>query len=199
MTLLTTRNLGTWARLASALACLLILFLTLPAHADDWWQKDWPYRKQITIDTSSKGGNISQSIGRAPLLVRLHTGNFKFDDASPNGADLRFVTADGKPLTYHIESFDPLLGVATIWVDIPSFPVNAAATVWMYYGNKGATAAVDTPGTFDPNYVAVYHFDSAAGTPPKDKTVYASNPQSGPAAIDDGSIIGKGARFSGSC
>ncbi len=197
MALLTNRPSRFWARLASGLAGLALLILGVPAHADDWWQKDWSYRKQITIDTSSKGGNIAQSIGRAPLLIRLHTGNFKFDDASPNGADLRFVTADGKPLTYHIESFDPLLGVATIWVDVPSFPTNAATTVWMYYGNKGATAAVDTPGTFDSNYVAVYHFDTAAGTPPKDKTAYANNPQSAPASIDDGSIIGKGARFAG--
>jgi biopolymer transport protein ExbB len=67
----------------------------------------------------------------------------------------------------------------------------------MYYGNKKATPALDGPGTFDPDYTLVYHFDAATGAPPKDKTAYGNNAQSAPAAVDDGSVIGKGGRFTG--
>jgi biopolymer transport protein ExbB len=177
---------------------LLLLALLLPQPAAAWWQTDWPYRKQITIDTTPKGANIPDSVGRVPVLIRLHSGNFSFGDAMDNGTDLRFVAADDKtPLAFHIEQFDPLLGVAAVWVDIPDFPAGTAKQIWLYYGNKKATPAADAAGTFDADYALVYHFDDAAGTPTKDATAYANNAQNAPAGIDEGSIIGKGARFSG--
>jgi biopolymer transport protein ExbB len=182
----------------SLLVVLTLAFAALPAVANAWWQKDWPYRKEITIDASAKGGDISQPAGRVPLLIRLHSGNFKFADAADKGDDLRFVAADDKtPLAFHIESFDPLLGVAAVWVDIPSFPAGATQKLWMYYGNKKAAPAADTAGTFDANYSLVYHFDGPAGSPPLDKTANHINATAAPAGVDEASIIGKGAKFTG--
>ena len=177
---------------------ILALLLLAPTQALAWWQNDWSYRKQITIDTTPKGANIAQAAGRVPVLVRLHTGNFSFGDVEENGNDIRFVNSDDKtPLPFHIESFDPLLGVADIWVDIPDFPAGSVKQIWMYYANKKTPAAADAAGTFDADYTLVYHFDEGAGAPPKDKTAYGNNAQNAPAGIDDGAIIGKGARFSG--
>ncbi|MBV8800773.1 MAG: DUF2341 domain-containing protein [Alphaproteobacteria bacterium] len=185
-------------RFARFAAVILLAVCTFPTAALAWWQSDWSYRKQITIDTSPKGGNIAQTAGRVPLLVRLHSGNFHFADAQDNGNDIRFVAADDKtPLAFHIESFDPLLGVATIWVDVPEFPAGGTKDIWLYYGNKKATPATDAAGTFDADYTLVYHFDDAAAAPSHDKTAYANNAQSAPPALDDGAIIGKGARFTG--
>ncbi|MFZ0268775.1 DUF2341 domain-containing protein [Caulobacter sp.] len=168
------------------------------AQALTWWKKEWPYRAQLDLDTSAKGAPLSQALGRTPVLVRLHSGNFKFDDAAPNGADLRFVAADDKtPLAYHIESFDPLLGVATIWVDVPALASGATKPIWLYYGVKDAAPAADGAGTFDPDYTSVYHFDGAAGAPPKDRTAYANTAQTAPDAMDQASAIGAGARFTG--
>ena len=191
---------ATWfARLAMRRWWLLLLLPMLaPTPAAAWWQTDWSFRKQITIDTTPKGANIAAPAGRVPVLIRLHTGNFSFSDAQDNGTDLRFVGADDKtPLAYHVESFDPLLGVANVWVDVPDFPAGSAKQIWLYYGNKKATPGGDVAGTFDADYTLVYHFDDAAGTPAKDKTAYGNNAQSAPGGIDEGSIIGKGARFSG--
>jgi biopolymer transport protein ExbB len=182
----------------AGLFLLVLALCSIPTAASAWWQNDWSYRKQITIDTSPKGGNIPQSAGRVPLLIRLYSGNFRFGDAQENGNDIRFVAADDKtPLAFHIESFDPLMGVATIWVDVPQFPGGGTKDIWLYYGNKKATPGADAAGTFDPDYTLVYHFDDATGSPPHDKTAYANNAQSAPPALDDGSIIGKGARFTG--
>src|SRR5471030_1127726 len=121
-----------------ALLIVLMFAAAFPAAAAGaWWNKDWPYRKEITLDASPKGGNIVQSAGRVPVLIRLHSGNFKFADAQDSGADLRFVADDGKtPLAFHVETFDPLLGVAAVWVDVPQFPAGAAKPIWLYYGNK---------------------------------------------------------------
>jgi len=181
----------------------LFLFLTaaclwLPGVANAWWQKDWSYRKAITIDTSPKGANLMDSAGRVPLLIRLHSGNFQFDGLEDNGADIRFIAADDKtPLNYHIEQYDPVLGVALIWVDVAQFPSGAAQTIWMYYGNKKAPDGGRAAETFDPDYTLVYHFNDAAGTPPKDVTAYGNNAQNTAARTVEDGIIGRAAQFTG--
>jgi biopolymer transport protein ExbB len=177
---------------------LVLAIVALPAAANAWWQNDWPYRKEITLDASSRGGNILLPAGRVPVLIRLHTGNFKFADASDRGDDLRFVAEDDKtPLAFHIESFDPLLGVAAIWVDVPQFPVGTAKKIWMYYGDKKAPAAGDSTATFDADYALVYHFEGPAGSPPLDSTANHVTALTAPGGVDEASVIGKGAKFTG--
>ncbi len=184
--------------LRSLILVLALAVITLPATANAWWQKDWPYRKEITLDSTAKGGNITGAAGRVAVLIRLHTGNFTFKDASEKGDDLRFVAADDKtPLAFQIESFDPLLGVATAWVDIPEFPAGATKKIWLYYGNKKAAPAADSTATFDPDYLAVYHFDGPAGAAPLDATANHTNALSPAGGVEEASIIGKGAKFTG--
>jgi len=184
------------------LACLLCLsWLARPAMAADaaWWNDDWSYRKAITLDTSPKGAGVAQAPGRLPVLIRLHPGNFQFDGVAKTGADLRFIAADGKtPLNYEVESFDPVMGVGQIWLDTTDLPAGGQQTVWMYYGNTKAPAQSSGAATFDADYTLVYHFDEAAGTPPKDATAYANNATKGQLRSVDGGIVGKAARFDGS-
>jgi biopolymer transport protein ExbB len=176
----------------------LCLFSTAAQAAEGWWQNDWSFRRHITIDTSPKGGNIPGTAGRVPVLIRLHSGNFNFADAQENGTDIRFVASDNKtPLAFHIESYDGVLGMANIWVDVPDFPAAAAKDIFLYYANKKATPGADAPGTFDADYTLVYHFDDAAGTPPHDKTANNNNATNAPSGLDEGAVIGKGGRFLG--
>lgn len=177
---------------------LAALLGALPGIANAWWQNDWSFRKSITIDASPKGANLSESAGRVPLLIRLHSGNFQFDGLADNGADIRFVAADDKtPLNYHVEQYDPVLGVALIWVDVPKMPAGSAESIWMYYGNKKASDGGKPAESFDADYALVYHFDGAAGAPPKDATAYANNAQAASVrSVEDG-IIGRGAGFDG--
>ncbi|HEX7816244.1 DUF2341 domain-containing protein [Dyella sp.] len=171
--------------------------ITLAADAG-WWNDDWSFRKSITLDTSPKGGNLSQAPGRMPMLVRLHSGNFQFDGVAQNGNDLRFIAADGKtPLNYQIESFDPVMGVAQIWLDVTDLPASGQQTVWMYYGNSKAPAQSNGAATFDPDYGLVYHFNDIAGTPPHDATAYNNNAQAGTLRMIDGGVVGKAAHFDG--
>ncbi|MEC4511800.1 DUF2341 domain-containing protein, partial [Klebsiella pneumoniae] len=125
--------------------------------------------------------------------------NFQFDGLQDSGADIRFVAADDKtPLNYQIEQYDPVLGVALVWIDVPQMPAGAAQSIWMYYGNKKAPDGSKPAETFDADYTLVYHFNGASGTPPKDATAYANNAQNAPfKTIEDG-VIGQGAQFDGS-
>jgi biopolymer transport protein ExbB len=182
------------------LACLLVLaWVPQAARAADasWWNQDFSFRKAITVDTTPTGANLTQAAGRVPLLVRLHSGNFQFDGVSQTGADIRFIASDDKtPLNYQIESFDPVLGVALVWVDIPDVGASTQQSIWMYYGNTKAPEASKGAAVFDADYSLVYHFDDIAGASPKDATAYANNAQSGSIRTVDG-IIGKAGQFDG--
>ncbi|WP_085707420.1 DUF2341 domain-containing protein [Pseudomonas sp. B35(2017)] len=179
------------------LSLLICLGFVLPATAQAWWQDDWHYRKQITVDTTPQGAGIPQALGRTALLVRLHTGNFTFDGVKEDGSDLRFVAADDKTVLNHqIESFDALMGMALVWVDVPNVEGGQRQDIWMYYGNPKAPATGNGQLTFDPNYTALYHFDGATGTPAKDTTAYGNTAQSATGASIDG-VVGRALQFSG--
>lgn len=177
---------------------MLVFFASLlPAAAQAWWQPDWNYRKPITIDASSEGANLSTGLGRTPVLIRLHTGNFVFDGVNDNGSDLRFVLEDDKTVLNHqIEMFNPLLGIAMVWVDLPEVAAGQQQTIWMYYGNEAAPQASNGQITFDPNYTLVYHFNGAADAPPRDSTAYANHAQTLPSSYIDG-VIGRSVQFAG--
>lgn len=179
------------------LSLLICLGFVLPATAQAWWQDDWHYRKQIAVDTTPQGAAINQALGRTALLVRLHTGNFTFDGVKEDGSDLRFVAADDKTVLNHqIESFDALMGMALIWVDVPNVEGGQRQDIWMYYGNQKAPATGNGQLTFDPNYTALYQFDGATGTPAKDTTAYGNTAQSATGTAIDG-VVGRALQFSG--
>ncbi|MDI4239466.1 DUF2341 domain-containing protein [Bradyrhizobium sp. Arg237L] len=195
------RAMGSGATRAAANAAAMLLLavvavLALSAPANAWWNDEWQLRKKITIDASATGANITDPVGSTPVLVRLHTGNFRFASAKDDGSDLRFVAGDDKtPLKYHVEKYDGLLSEALIWVAVPNVQPGAKAEIWLYYGNKKALAAADAKATYDPDTLLVYHFNER-GTPSLDSSVWANNAQSvGQPA--EGAIIGNGVRLTG--
>ncbi|MBC3437563.1 DUF2341 domain-containing protein [Pseudomonas sp. BW16M2] len=174
------------------LTLLLCLGFALPGSASAWWQDDWMYRKQIAVDTTPQGAGLTQALGRTALLVRLHTGNFSFDGVSETGADIRFVGADDKTvLNHHVEQFDPLMGMALIWVDVPRIEAGQRQDLWMYYGNPKAQAPVGQP-SFDADYTVLYHFDGATA---RDASPYGNQLQ-GPTVSVDG-VIGRAIQLGG--
>ena len=85
----------------------LSLVLGLGQAALAWSDKDWSYRKQITVDTTPSGGSVNGELRNFPLLLRLDTSNFTFDDAKADGSDVRFYASDDKaPLALKIDSYD---------------------------------------------------------------------------------------------
>jgi biopolymer transport protein ExbB len=180
---------------------LLLAIGAMPAVAQEsagWWNDEWSYRKAVTIDTSPSGVNASGAIGRTVVLVRLHNGNFTFTDALENGADLRFIDADGKtPLPFHIEKFDPTNGLAAIWVSVPNLNGGEKRQLWIYFGNENAPVGQDAKGTFDPDYLAAFHFGERPGQASADSTANGSNAQNAPPGIDPNGIVGQAARFPG--
>lgn len=148
--------------------CFLALLLLLPASAHARWSEDWAARSKITVNAQAAGETATE----LPVAVRLHSGNFSFTNARPDGSDLRFIAADDKTeLKYHIEKFDFVNELAIVWVKLPKAdPKDKAAHFWVYYGNEQAPAAADVKTTWDAATVAAFHFseksllqDSTAG------------------------------------
>ena len=170
----------------------------LPGTASAWWNSEWTLRRKITLDTTDQGAAIGETIGTAPVLIRLHDGNFQFAAAKDDGSDLRFVAGDDKTaLPYHIEKYDPLLGEAFVWVKVPDLKPRAQTAVWLYYGYTGSKGlkAEDAKASYDPDTVLVYHF-AEHGAPAVDSTVSSNNAQNAGTAAE-GSIIGTGLRLDG--
>ena len=134
--------------LAFLLLALLQTWASL-AHAN--WNAEWSKRAKITLNTAAEGVAITAPADNVPVLVRLHTGNFQFLDAKPDGRDLRFVAADDKtPLKFHIEKFDGVNELAFVWVLLPRVNAGAKADfIWAYYGNPKAVAAGDAKTSYD--------------------------------------------------
>ena len=172
------------------LCALLAAVIFSPQQAQAWWNGDWSYRTKITIAAGKGAGE------RMPVLVRLHDGNFKFTDAKEDGSDLRFVAGDDKtPLKFHIESYDNLLGIGFVWVDVPAAPGGGPTEFWVYYNNKNATVGAEPGGTYDADTALVYHF-AARDAAPHDETAN-KNTATSPAKTTDAALIGRGAHFEG--
>jgi biopolymer transport protein ExbB len=167
--------------------------------SSNWWNKDWPYRKQITVDASATGANLAGSPENVPILVRLSLANFQyFSNLKPDASDLRAIADDDStPLKLHIEHFDPQAQIALIWVLVPKVAGGGKTSFYLYYGNENASSASDPAGTYDGNQVLVYHFGPPKGSP-QDSTHYKSDPTAFNATVNPASLIGSGASFSGS-
>lgn len=180
--------------------CLLATLLTgtpLPAQTGAWWDEAWTVRNTITIDTAAEGLGLGGPVGTAPVLIRLFDGNFPFDSAQDNGADLRFVAADQKTvLPHHIERYDRALNEAYVWVQVPDLDVQRATTLHLYSGHAGqAPPPAEAKATYDVATGLVYHFSETSGPPVDISGGGASATATGlPVA---GSLIAGGVRLTG--
>ncbi len=176
---------------------LVSLALTSPLAAADWWNPAWSQRQPVTLDAGPDAAALTGPVESIPVLVRLHDGNFRFDLANGDGADLRFVSADGKNVFPHqVEKYDGLLNEAFVWVRVPSVDPAAKSTVHLYYGGGDpAVAAPDSTTTWGSDQNLVYHFDER-GTPPADSSANGNHAEAA-AATADGAIIGSALRLMG--
>jgi biopolymer transport protein ExbB len=177
-------------RLARALAAAAALAaLATPAYA---WQDGWSYRTRITLAPSQSGA--TGELGTQAVLIRLHSGNFSFKDAKPDGSDVRFFAGDDRTaLGYQIERWDPTAEVGLVWVSVPGLSTAAATPIYVYYGNKKATPAGEAKAVFGSDAL-VWHF--AEDGAPQDSSGNGVAGESG-VARDPNGLIGPAAKLDG--
>jgi biopolymer transport protein ExbB len=144
---------------------LVLMLLVLPGVSQAWWSKDWKERTQITLNTSAAGVATLQPVNGLTVPVRLHSGNFDFLAAKPDGSDLRVVAGDDKtPLKFWMERYDSINELGILWVQLPSvLPGTDKNILYVYAGNDKASAEAATAAIFDTATTAVFHFSEKDG------------------------------------
>ena len=121
----------------------------------------WHYHASLYLYTNAAGANLPASarLEGFPLLVRLSSDTFDFRTAKPHGEDLRFTDSSGANLAYNIDSWNPAVGQACIWVRIPVIRGAEVQQIRMHWGNAGATAESNGAAVFSTTngYAAVLH------------------------------------------
>ncbi|MDB5048990.1 MAG: hypothetical protein JWO30_2061, partial [Fibrobacteres bacterium] len=166
----------------------------------------WTYVSTINFNTTSSGANVPTDVANFPLLVRLDSNNFFFDQAMPDGRDIRFADPDGTPLAYEIERWDATLKKAEIWVLVPQVDGNSDRDfINCYWGNPSA-ATQSSPNTAFPTsagFSGVWHLDedgntTAAGYGDATSNAYTGTGTGLSASSDVSAQVGIGQQFDGS-
>ena len=182
----------------AALAALVCL-IPAAAFSASWWNGDWKFRKEISLDTTATGADIAGTAQDVPVLVRLSLANFSyFNDAKPDGSDFRVLDGDDHtPLKFHFERYDAQNQMVFIWIEVPRITgASKSDKIYIYYGNPNATAASEPAATFDVNQALALEFSQAEGLP-LDTTAYKNNPTASTAENVPASLIAGGVRFAG--
>ncbi len=130
---------------------LIAVATLLPSPAKAWWNDDWSLRKKITIDASASGGNITDSTGTTPVLVRLHVAISASRPRRMMAAICASSPATTRPAQISHRKIrlaarrSPGLGIGA------HVQAGAKTEIWLYCGNKKAAAATDAKGTYDPD------------------------------------------------
>jgi hypothetical protein len=117
-----------------------------------------------------------------------------------NGYDIIFTSdaAGTQPLAYERESYSGTTGGMIDWVNVPTVSHTANTAIYMFYGNAAVTTdQSNAAGTWNSNYVAVYHLPNGTTLSANDSTSNANNGTITGATAATGQIDG-GASLSGS-
>ena len=179
---------------------MTLVLLLLPTMALAWWNKDFSQRTAVTLNTSGTGVAIQGTLNNVAIPIRLHSGNFDFVNARPDGSDLRVLAGDDKtPLKFWIERFDSVNELAVVWVQEPSvLPGNDKNTVYVYAGNDKAAADAGSAGapsvSGDAATIAAFHFSEKDGIAADQTGLIKAV---GPTAVEMNGLIGQSARLAG--
>ncbi len=110
----------------------------------------WEYFRKLFLNTSAEGAGVTGDVVNFPVLIRLRSDNFDFNQAKADGSDLRFAKVDGMPLAYEVERWNTVDMQADIWVKVDTvFGNNSSQYFIMYWGNSDAISESDGSAVFD--------------------------------------------------
>lgn len=110
----------------------------------------WAFNRDITLNTSATGANITTDQIGFPVLVSLSSAQADvFSGAAAKGADLRFTKEDGTHLPYQVDDWDAVGQKATIWVRVDTlYGKMATQNIRMYWGKSDASDSSDGKNVF---------------------------------------------------
>jgi prepilin-type N-terminal cleavage/methylation domain-containing protein len=141
------------------------------------------YSRAITINSSYVSTVNHTNLSNFPVLFSgtyswLKTVANGGNVVSSNGYDIIFTSdaAGLNLLPFERESYNASTGAVNFWVQVPTVSGSANTTIYLWYG--GANSATDQSnawGTWDSNYVGVWHLAAATGANQNDSTSNGNN------------------------
>jgi hypothetical protein len=153
---------------------------------------NWPYSKTITLYPFEAGFDLSQDIDSIPVLVRFDGSTINFQQAKPDGADLRFASSQSEHLAFDIEQWDTASHLGAIWVLLPKIERFATSVSFTVCWGKWDAQPVDY-GTqvWQRRFASVYHGNAQVidSVSPERKLSFSN-------AARDGAAMGSGVQVS---
>ncbi|HET8870506.1 MAG TPA: DUF2341 domain-containing protein [Aquabacterium sp.] len=168
----------------------------VPMTSQAWWNADFKQRTKVTLNTTAQGVETKEALSGVVVPVRLHSGNFDFLGAKPDGSDLRVVAGDDKtPLKFWVERFDSANELAVVWVQVPQVtPATDKNTLYVYAGDDKAAIEPHGSAIFDGATLAAF---SMSGTTPEATDATGQIKSSQPMVREVNGLIGAAAKLDG--
>ena len=113
--------------------------------------------------------------------------------SNSSGFDIVFsTTVDGNSyINWEVVSYDPTTGIAEFWLQVPTLSSSVDTVIYMCYGcGTISTDQSNKNGTWDSNYVAVFHYGSPSTLSVNDSTSNAFNQSSTGSPTATAGLIG---------
>lgn len=181
-------------------AVLLLLLCTSSSWATF---SGYTYRREVVIDASKVGSGTEVNF---PVLVSINDNSLSSTTASggrlnSSGFDIVFSTMQDCSFLLNWDTETLMnVGVSTMntWVKIPSVSSTTDTPFFMCYGNAGTTTYQGfSTGTWDSNYLGVWHLPNGNVLTAVDSTANKNNGMVSGSTPTVGQIDG-GANFNGS-
>jgi hypothetical protein len=175
------------------------------APSSSSWSNGYTNMRTITIN-STQVPNTNQT--NFPVLISLPANTYADlktvanggSVTNANGYDILFTSdaAGTQPLAYERESYSGTTGAMIDWVNVPTVSHTANTVIYLFYGNSLVTTdQSNATGTWDSNYIGVWHLPNGTTLSAHDSTSNGDNGTINGATATTGQIDG-GASFNGS-
>ena len=127
--------------------------------SENWWNNSFSDRKLITINSTQVGATLNNF----PILVYRNADSDLSSNAQPDGDDICFVlhSDNSTKLNHEIENYTS--GTLWSWVNITSISSSVDTNIWMYYGNATCGSQENIVGTWNSDYIGVWHLSETSG------------------------------------
>ncbi len=136
--------------------------------------QDYAYTQRVVLDNSADEKSYTDIV----IGIEIGPDNKDFwENILPDGADVRFLSADGNLLSYNLHThgaeFDYANQYAKIFARIPSIPAQSKVSIYLKYGKEDAVSASDEEVIAIPrpnSLVGWWRFDEGAGSTAMDNS-----------------------------
>ena len=179
------------------IAGLTAMFFVLPPHdisVRGATTDQFGYYKQITLNSSQ----VPSTLTNFPVLINITDTDLR-DNCLSSGWDIAFFNATNVQLNHEIELWTNTTGRLVAWVNVTTLSSSVNTIIYMYYGDSDIGASAENvAGTWDSNYIGVWHMNSSTATEYDSTNSYDGTKKGATEPAQGTGKIGYGQIFDGS-